>query len=79
MIKKIAKCGSELTQWSHRNFGNVRREIGEKRKLLAMVEQEAKQTGCNFWVREIEMEINDLLIKENKCGDSGQNHYGWLM
>ena len=74
MIKKIAKCGNEITQWSRRNFRNVRKEMGEKRKLLARVEQEAMQIGCNFWVREIEMEINDLLIKENKCGDSGQNH-----
>ena len=79
VIKKISKCGSKLTQWSHRNFGNVRREIGEKRKRLARVKKEAMQTGYNFWVREIEMEINDLLIKENKCGDSGQNHSSWLM
>ena len=34
VMKKIAKCGSELTQWSCKNFGHVRRELVEKRKWL---------------------------------------------
>lgn len=32
VMKKIAKCGTELTQWSRRNFGSVRRELAEKKK-----------------------------------------------
>ena len=65
MLKRIEKCGSKLTQWSRRNFGHVRKEIMEKRKWLAKAKLEARQTGCSFWVKELKLEINDLLIKEN--------------
>ena len=29
VMKKIVKCGIELTQWSRRNFGSVCRELTE--------------------------------------------------
>ena len=38
----------------------------EKRKLLARAEKEAIQSGVNFQVRELSMEINELMVKENK-------------
>ena len=63
---KIAKCGIELTQQSHWNFGNVQKELVEKRKLLVRAEHAAMQSGCNFQVRELTKEINGLMIKENK-------------
>ena len=28
VMKKIDKCGSELTQWSKRNFGNIKTKFG---------------------------------------------------
>ena len=65
VLKKIEKYGTELTQWSRRNFGHDRKEIVEKRKWLAKAELEARQTRCNFRVRELKLEINELLIKEN--------------
>ena len=65
MIKKIERCGLELTQWSRKNFGHVRRELVEKRKWLVKVEHEARQNGSNHRVRELKMEINELLVKEN--------------
>ena len=64
-MKKIEKCGSELTQWSRKTFGNVRRELKEKRKLLSKVEKAAMQTGANFRLRELKKEINQLMVKEN--------------
>ena len=66
VMKKIAKCGTELTQWSRMNFGSVRRELVEKKKLLVKVEQAALQSGSNFRVRELKKYINGLLIKENQ-------------
>ncbi|KAL0014214.1 hypothetical protein SO802_001283 [Lithocarpus litseifolius] len=65
VLKKIEKCGTELTQWSRRNFGHVRKNIVEKRKCLARAEVAARQSGCNLRVRELKLEINELLIKEN--------------
>ena len=65
VLKKIERCGTELTQWSRRNFGHVRKEIVEKRKCLAKVELAARQSGCNLWIRELKLEINELLVKEN--------------
>ena len=65
-MKKIAKCGTELTQWSHRNFGSVHRELVKKKKLLVKVEQAALQFGSNSQVRELTKDINGLLIKENQ-------------
>ena len=51
VIKKIEKCGSELSQWSRKNFGHVRRQLAEKRKCLLQAEQEAMQNGSNIRVR----------------------------
>ena len=47
VMKKIAKCGTELTQWSRRNFESVRRELAKKKKLLVKVEQAILQSGNN--------------------------------
>ena len=34
VIKKIEKCGNELTHWSRKNFGHVKRQLAGKRKWL---------------------------------------------
>jgi len=65
VIKKIEKCGSELSQWSCKNFGHVRRQLDEKKKWLLQAEQEAMQNGSNIQVRGLKKEINELLVKEN--------------
>jgi len=65
VLKKIEKCGLELIQWSRKNFGHVRRELVEKRKWLVKAKQETRQNGSNYWVRELKLEINELLAKEN--------------
>ena len=51
VMRKVGKCGYELTLWSHRHFGNVRRELKEKKKLLERVEQVAVHTSNNYRVR----------------------------
>ena len=66
VMKKIAKCGNELTQWSCKHFGSVQRELVKKKKLLVKAEQAALQSSNNYWVRELKKDINGLLIKESQ-------------
>lgn len=39
VLKKIDKCGHELSWWSKKCFGNVRRDLDKKRKELQEVER----------------------------------------
>ena len=64
-MKKVDKCGFELTLWSRRHFGNVRRELKEKKKLLEKAEQVAVHTGNNYRIKELKNEVTELMIKEN--------------
>ena len=57
VLKKIEKCGTELTKWSRENFGSVRNELEKKRKQLAKVEKDAMNSGLNNRVRELKNEI----------------------
>lgn len=41
VMTKIGKCGKELQQWNKDHFGNVRRELARKRKLLVEAKKEA--------------------------------------
>ena len=66
IVRPDTKCGSKLTQWSRRLFGNARRELKEKKKLLVKAEHVAAHTGNNYWVRELNKEVMKLMIKENK-------------
>ena len=34
--------------------------------MVGQAEQEVMQNGCNSQVRELKLEINELLVKENK-------------
>ena len=76
VIKKVDKCGKELTKWSKNNFGNVRRELEKKRKLLAKAEHVAINEGSVHRIRQREKEINFLLDKEAKMW---WQYNGWRM
>ena len=56
-VKFFFICGTELTKWSHENFGSVRNELEKKRKQLAKVEKDAMNSGLNNRVRELKNEI----------------------
>ena len=32
VINKVNQCGKDLTWWNHNVFGNVRRELNQKKK-----------------------------------------------
>ena len=65
VIKKIDKCGKELTRSSKRCFGSVRKEL-EKRKQLKGAKQMAIRTGDSSRMKILEGEVNILLDKEAK-------------
>lgn len=48
------------------HFGNVRREIAKRRKLLIEAEKEAWRFGLNYRIRELKREISELMDRENK-------------
>ena len=66
VLNKIDKCGRELTRWSKKCFGSVRRELENKRKQLKQVENEAARTGNSTRMKLLEREVNQLLDKEAK-------------
>ena len=47
-MRKIEKCGKDLTQWSRQHFRSVMQELKEKKKQLEKAEQVAMQLGNNF-------------------------------
>ena len=65
ILRKIEKCGVELTKWRREKFGNVRTELEKKRRQLAEAKRSAMELGLNTRVRELKSEIEILLDKEN--------------
>lgn len=53
-----------MTRWNWDVFGNVRKELEVKKKLLLQVEREAVISGANCKVRELKATINILLDRE---------------
>ena len=66
VLNKIDKCGRQLTRWSKKCFGSVRRELENKCKQLKQVENVAARTGKSTCMKLLEREINQLLDKESK-------------
>lgn len=53
VLKKFEKCSKDLEWWDKNCFGVVRCKLEERKKMLAIVEAEAMNSGNNFWVREL--------------------------
>ena len=64
ILKKVEKCGKELTWWNLNVFGNVRKELEKKKNLLIQAKREATITRSNLRIRSLKSEINILLDKE---------------
>ena len=52
--------------WNHNVFGNVQRELNEKKKQLLEEEDMAIRSGDNTRVRNLKVEINTLLDQETR-------------
>ena len=66
IMQKIEKCSKDLEWWEKKVFGNVRRELEEKKKMLAKIEAETMRRGDNSQLRELKVEIHDLMDKETR-------------
>ena len=64
ILKKVDRCGLELTKWSKHCFGSVRRELEKKRKQLVQAEKRAMNGGGDGRMQQLEAEINKLLDRE---------------
>ena len=64
ILKKVEKCGSDLSWWNHNVFGSVRQELIRKKELLLRAKNEAMILRDNSRVRELKSEINVLLDRE---------------
>ena len=64
ILKKVEKCGKELTWWNLNVFGNVRKELEKKKNLLIQAKREAMITRSNLRIRSLKSEINIQLDKE---------------
>ena len=66
VINKVNQRGKDLTWWNHNVFGNVRRELNQKKKLLIEEENLAMRSGDNTRVRAWKLEINSLVDRETR-------------
>ena len=66
VMRKVEKGGKELKRWNRDHFGNVRKELAKKRRLLLDVEKEAMRSGLNHRVMELKREITEFKDMENR-------------
>ena len=64
VLTKIDKCGQELSEWSKKCFGKVRKQLEVKCKQLQTIEQAALRTGDSSRMKFLENEVNLLIDKE---------------
>ena len=63
---KLKDCKRGLGRWSRQHFGNVTRQLAEKRQQLMDAETNALQGGSMDRVKLLKSEINFLLDKEER-------------
>nr|POF09668.1 hypothetical protein CFP56_10846 [Quercus suber] len=65
LAQKIKLCGTRLTEWSQQSFGSIRHLLEEKTRELIRAEWAAARGIDTTTVRTIQLELNELLDKEN--------------
>ena len=66
VANKLKQCKRGLGNWSRRMFGNISKQLVEKRKLLKSAELKAIRGGNMNTVKSLRMEVNALLDKEER-------------
>ena len=66
MEGKLKRCQLNLTWWSRNSFGNVTKQLKEKKEKLRREEEAAIRGGTVEGVLKLKREISDLLMKEEK-------------
>lgn len=87
IAEKIQICGERLTEWSKNSFGNIRKLLEEKRKMLDRAVMVVAMGGDQSLVKSLQKEIDGLLDKEClmwqqrsralflKCGDRNTSYF----
>jgi hypothetical protein len=66
VVNKLKDCKKGLGKWSRRHFGNVTRQLFEKRQQLKEAEVSALQGGSMDRLKSLKYEVNFLLEKEER-------------
>ncbi|GMY38544.1 hypothetical protein FCV25MIE_33788, partial [Fagus crenata] len=61
VANKLTQCKRGLGNWSRRMFGNISKQLAEKKRLLKSAEIEAVRSGNMSSVKNLKMEVNSLL------------------
>ena len=76
VARTINKCQSSLQCWGKQNFGNITRQIVEKKKQLKQAERVAAQDKNFAQVQQLKHNINGLLVAEEKLWHQrSQSHW----
>lgn len=77
ILGNIDKCSKDLSWWNHNDFGNVHGELKKKneKKREMQIEKEvvALRSGSNIHIKELKLEINVLLDRQNRMWNQ-QSH-----
>jgi len=77
LINKFDACQIQLQSWSRHSFGNIRRLLGQKRKLLAQAESFLMSGSNHEHVQILRAKVHDLMVKEN-CLWQQRSRVDWL-
>lgn len=64
MEEQILRCQAELKWWSRSIFGNILKQLKEKRKQLKEAEEVAINGRSTDWFNKVKRELTGLLVKE---------------
>lgn len=74
---KLKKCKKMLSAWSKDHFGNVKKQIAQKKELLWKAKEASTKGRSHEVVVHLRRELNVLLDKENHMW-SQRSHVQWL-
>lgn len=77
VANKIENCSTQLKTWSRLSFGNIKRLLQQKKKLLVQAEALSMARHNHDQVRILKSEVYDLMIKED-CMWQQRSRVDWL-
>ena len=77
LVRKVDVCHSSLQTWSKLSFGNIRRLLNQKKKLLAQAEALSMSSRNHDHVKILRDEIYELMVKED-CLWHQRSRVDWL-
>ena len=77
VANKLKQCKKGLGSWSRSTFGNISNQLAEKRRFLRAAELEVVRGGNMSTVKNLKMEVNSLLGKEERLWHQ-RSRSNWL-